>query len=325
MVQDYDSPFTYFGNKKHVAADVWSRFGAVKSYYEPFFGTGSMFFSSPYMDTIERAVLNDLDGMVANFWRSVKFSLQETACYCDMGQHEIELHARLLAVWKEIGQITHKLVEDVSWHDPKLAGYWATAMSADLVPRCGTGGGPWALDDKGRLHKRSDSAGMSFSKPNADRKNCIRWAAEGTVEASLLSLHTALTRAYVLCGDWQRCFIEYQLRETPIGVFFDPPYDEGVNKISAVYKQSKPITSSIKDWATKFGAKVNFRIAICGYSGEYDSLVAEHGWEEFKWKGTGGYGKTGKSAEAVGMINRHKETIWFSPYCLKPSSQSFLF
>jgi site-specific DNA-adenine methylase len=325
MAEKYESPFTYFGNKKNVASIVWARLGKVKAYYEPFFGTGSMYFSCPFLNDLQRAVLNDLDGMVANFWRSVKYSVHETACHCDMGQHEIELHSRLLAIWRETPTLTQKLVEDATWHDPKLAGYWASVMSADLTPLCGTRGGPWQLDEKGRLTKCTDSSGVAFSKPNTTRKNCVRWSIEGRLERSLLILHDALMHAYVLCGGWERCFIDYQMQDSPIGVFFDPPYDQEVNNMYSVYKESAGVTSSVKQWCANSGKNRNLRIAVCGYEGEYASLVSDHGWTEFRWEGTGGYGRSAKKAESNGVTNRLKERIWFSPHCLDGATEACLF
>ena len=35
-------PFPWFGGKRKVAAEVWSRFGTVANYVEPFFGSGAV-------------------------------------------------------------------------------------------------------------------------------------------------------------------------------------------------------------------------------------------------------------------------------------------
>jgi site-specific DNA-adenine methylase len=36
------APFPWFGGKRKVAAEVWSRFGRVENYVEPFFGSGAV-------------------------------------------------------------------------------------------------------------------------------------------------------------------------------------------------------------------------------------------------------------------------------------------
>lgn len=36
------SPYPYFGGKSRVADLVWARFGVVRNYVEPFFGSGAL-------------------------------------------------------------------------------------------------------------------------------------------------------------------------------------------------------------------------------------------------------------------------------------------
>ena len=67
------APFPWFGGKRTVAADVWARFGEVRNYVEPFFGSGAVLLNRPgwqpeasWIETV-----NDRDGFVANFWRAV--------------------------------------------------------------------------------------------------------------------------------------------------------------------------------------------------------------------------------------------------------------
>ncbi len=57
------------GNKSRIADKVISHFPAHKVYYEPFFGTGSIFFSKPKS---EYSILNDLDSDVFNLFLVVK-------------------------------------------------------------------------------------------------------------------------------------------------------------------------------------------------------------------------------------------------------------
>lgn len=64
------APFPWFGGKRRVASEVWTRFGAVDNYVEPFFGSGAVLLGRPTpFDGTE--TVNDLDGYVANFWRAV--------------------------------------------------------------------------------------------------------------------------------------------------------------------------------------------------------------------------------------------------------------
>ena len=41
------APFPYFGGKSRAAALVWPRFGVVRNYCEPFFGSGAMLLARP--------------------------------------------------------------------------------------------------------------------------------------------------------------------------------------------------------------------------------------------------------------------------------------
>lgn len=62
--------FPWFGGKRRVAAEVWSRFGQVTNYVEPFFGSGAVLLGRPWPFSGTETV-NDLDGYVANFWRAI--------------------------------------------------------------------------------------------------------------------------------------------------------------------------------------------------------------------------------------------------------------
>ena len=63
------APFPYFGGKSRACAQVWAAFGEVKNYVEPFCGSAAMLLGAPEGQRVE--TINDADGFVANFWRSV--------------------------------------------------------------------------------------------------------------------------------------------------------------------------------------------------------------------------------------------------------------
>ena len=58
------SPFPYFGGKSRATDLVWPRFGAVRNYVEPFFGSGAMLLARPEEWTGTETV-NDADGLAA--------------------------------------------------------------------------------------------------------------------------------------------------------------------------------------------------------------------------------------------------------------------
>lgn len=67
------APFIYFGGKARIASLVWERFGDTANYVDPFAGSLAVLLSRPddhqWWDRTE--TVNDLDGNISNFWRSV--------------------------------------------------------------------------------------------------------------------------------------------------------------------------------------------------------------------------------------------------------------
>ncbi len=75
------APFPWFGGKSKVAHIVWDRFGDVANYVEPFFGSGAVLLNRPSSPGTE--TINDLDCMVANFWRALQHAPNEVAFHAD--------------------------------------------------------------------------------------------------------------------------------------------------------------------------------------------------------------------------------------------------
>lgn len=65
IMSNLKAPFPWFGGKSKVSDLVWSRFGDVPNYIEPFFGSGAVLLGRPHEASTE--TINDLDCMVANF------------------------------------------------------------------------------------------------------------------------------------------------------------------------------------------------------------------------------------------------------------------
>lgn len=88
-------PFPYFGGKSKISSIVWEALGNPKHYIEPFFGSGAVLLNRPNFDpstSIES--INDKDGFIANVWRSLQFSPDETAKWCDWPVNHADLSAR---------------------------------------------------------------------------------------------------------------------------------------------------------------------------------------------------------------------------------------
>lgn len=126
----------------------------------------------------------------------------------------------------------------------------------------------------------------------------------------LFDLAARLRRVRVCCGEWRRVLtpaVTTYIGQT--AVLLDPPYDQ--EERSICYSHDENISVEVRAWALEHGDDPQFRIALCGYESEH----AEHmppRWECVRWKAGGGYGRSDR-----GRANRHRERIWFSPYCLK--------
>src|SRR3990167_3865706 len=145
-----DAPFPWFGGKRRVAREVWARFGHVRNYVEPFFGSGAVLLGRPApFDGNE--TINDLDGYVANFWRSIKLSPDATAEHAHHPVNENDLHARHVWLLQRRDTLRAQLEGDPDWHDPKIAGFWAWGVSCWIGSGFCSGAGPWRVDDDGKL------------------------------------------------------------------------------------------------------------------------------------------------------------------------------
>src|SRR3990172_8112543 len=90
------APFPYFGGKRTIAAEVWARLGDVPAFVEPFAGSAAILLARPdeHEWWARTETINDVDGMVANFWRAVSADPEAVAQYADWPVIENDLHAR---------------------------------------------------------------------------------------------------------------------------------------------------------------------------------------------------------------------------------------
>ena len=136
----------------------------------------------------------------------------------------------------------------------------------------------------------------------------------------MLALAARLRRVRVCCGDWSRiCTDAVVFNESPTAVFLDPPYLYSVGRDENLYStDSGNVAHAVREWAIAHGDDKRLRIAYCSY-GEVDM---PKGWERVYWKAPGGYGNQG---DGRGRENRHRETIDFSPYCLRSKADLFTY
>ena len=160
MTSLLSAPFPWFGGKRKVAAEVWARFGAVENYVEPFFGSGAVLLGRP--DPSGNETINDLDGYVANFWRSLKTSPDATATWADNPVNENDLHARHVWLLQQREDLRARLEGDPDWHDAKIAGWWAWGIACWIGGGFCSGHGPWRVnEDRQLVHLGDNGQGVN--------------------------------------------------------------------------------------------------------------------------------------------------------------------
>lgn len=130
------------------------------NYIEPFYGSGAVLLGRPGgAGKIE--TVNDLDGHIVNFWRSVQLQPDETARWADWPVSELDLHARHRWLVEQIPELRERLRADPKHCDPKMAGWWVWGIS------CWIGGG-WCAEPNNHKLVRLDGAGKGVNALGPD-------------------------------------------------------------------------------------------------------------------------------------------------------------
>ena len=156
------APFPWFGGKSRVAGRIWQRFGQVQNYVEPFCGSAAVLLACPF--DIPIVTLNDADGFIANFWRSVAYAPDEVVKWADWPVNENDLFARHIWLIKQQGRLINSLEIDPEWYDAKIAGWWVWGCCAWIGAGWCSGEGPWTVEDGGVVKMR-ELAGDSRKLP----------------------------------------------------------------------------------------------------------------------------------------------------------------
>lgn len=299
------APFPWFGGKSKAAPLVWERLGTdIGNYVEPFFGSGAILLQMP-KEVKCWAVVNDLDGLISNFWRSIAADPEGVAFHANYQVNEIDLQARHQYLVNIKTILTQKLIEDPDYFDPKIAGWWAWGCCAWIGSGwCEVKGGGGQGVKKKIPHLGDGGQGVNKKIPHlgnggqGDRSIFLsKWFHE---------IQSKLRETRVTCGDWERiCTASTMTQNGVCGVVLDPPY--GTTK--AVYAEdSKTVAGEVQGWCVENGATVKLRIALCGHAGQHEALESL-GWSVASPSKGGGY--QGKD---------DRERIWFSPHCLQPKA-----
>ena len=321
------SPFPYFGGKAKAASLVWNYFGDVANYVEPFFGSGAVLLNRPTEPQIE--TINDADGLLANFWRAIRFDPEAVAEYADQPIHECDLHARHSWLVGQRERITAKLEGDPEWFDAKAAGWWVWGISLWIGSGWCSGKGSWIVADGELVNFRQlphlGNAGQGINRQLPHLGNAGRGINRKRQELQVYfqQISDRLRNVRVCCGDWTRVTgPSVTFKHGITGIFLDPPYADTAKRADGLYaKDCLQVAHDVREWAIANGNNPELRIALCGYEGEHempDSWIAE------TWNTGGGYDGQSKDADTIGK-NRAKERIWFSPHCLSQAMPLFSF
>ena len=321
-----EAPFPWFGGKSTVAAQVWSALGNVSHYVEPFFGSGAVLLQRPHAAKFE--TVNDLDGMVANFWRATKSAPDLVADHADWPCNEADLHARHLWLVGHRERMTERLMGDADWFDAKAAGWWLWGACNWIGSGWCSGKGPWVsldgvMTDSRQLPRLSSAQGVNRQLPHLSEGRGVNrqlpHLSEGRgvnrklfITEWIAALSDRLRDTRIACGDWTRVTGPAVLDAGGgmTGVFLDPPYEQAER--ADVYAMESPVASDVRAWCADNGYNPTIRIVLAGYEGEHNSLQ-ELGWQVFEWKARGGYGSQGSGR---GRENASRERLWLSPNCM---------
>lgn len=287
------APFPYFGGKSRVADKVWDALGNVNRYYEPFFGSGAVLLSRPNFDQGSHyECVCEINGLLANAWRSIKHDPEKVIEFCDWPVSHVDLQARIKHMHEQKDSLTNSLKNDPSFCDAKIGSYFIYCMSIASAAE--------ALRSNSRaipkLHRRLGVVGRIDIPKEIDALFC------------------RLKRVAICCGDWSRiCGTSIDKMGGVVGIFFDPPYSANLIDKEIYGKEIDwTVADRVREWCISYGQRDDFRIVLAGYD-EHDSL-ADHGWRCEKWKAHGGLSNIAKGGRS---INHMRETLWYSPHCLR--------
>ena len=349
------SPYPFPGGKSAVASLIWERLGNVSCYCEPFLGSMATLLARPEEHKpygIE--IANDLNAYISNYWRATQGNPDEVARYADAPIFEADMHAKhLWLIYQGLpdAEFRKRMLSDPDYYDCKIAGWWLWGQGIWIGSSwCDVNSAEYRMNKRPsiqeslvvtsqqRPHLTHNSGVIRLSpKPAPEVLNrgfligelkhpvpsltSQTGAIHEGVYETMNALCERIKHVKLLCGGWKRCVSPgilnaYTDGNQVAGVLIDPPYSHELRDNHLYAQESATVAAEAASWAREHEHDRNLRIVFCGYS---DETMSEHefpGWDTVKWKATGGYGNQKKKGKNE---NRFKETLWFSPNCLKPA------
>jgi len=312
------APFTYFGRKSLIAPRVWSLFGDVKTYVEPFAGSLAVLLHRPSGFKGSETV-NDYSCHVVNAWRTIQSNPKGLAELCVAPASEVNTEAQHYALVRDEMSLRDKL-GDPHYYDTEKAAWWMKGQNEYIGCGWSSGHGPWKWSREDGWIKRTGGKGVNRQLPHLGagkgvnrqlphlgdegkgvNRQLLHLGDEGTGErakriAWLMDWFSALSdrlcRVRITCGDWKR-LANSKSATTKHGVtalFLDPPY----GGTEYVYGDKTPVSQSVNEWCAAIDDQ-KLRVVLCGRGSEHDNLI-DAGWQKEEWKTRKGYGSNNEEA-----------------------------
>lgn len=298
----FRQPYMYTGGKKGIAYFVWQLLGDPGVYVEPFFGGGSVLLNRPKFDKYySEEYVSDLDGMIINFWRTVKMDRHGLLKELERPLSEIELQA-MFRLANRTATLVDSLEDDDKYYSVRAAAAFVYTMCAAL---------PFNWSNKRVTLEYGDIPGMLRSSLRVP----------GEMEKYIDKLFERIRYVRMHRCDWlvllSRVESRYKKKEgTIIGVYLDPPYGSSDRKSGLYRKDSKRVEKGVVEWCESHGKDRRWRIVLSTY-GEYDSLLND-GWTRYVWRRDRRVEYEVKSGDDV-VRRQTYEYIYASPGCLNQS------
>ena len=284
-----EPPVFYFGGKRDLAPTVWQRFGKSKVYIEPFTGMAASLLGRP-IETFPSGFIesvNDKNALIANFFRSAQCKPEEVVHHAVHPPIEIELLARWSSLLAARHQLSEKLL-DPEYYDARAGGWWLYCFANFVRPREGAA--------KPRKMKPSFRASGILS-PNSQHR---AWD-------YFVELQQRMANVRIMCRDYQELLVDSEINEAKgnvASILVDPPYKANAEMYAKEFRTTPFDYDALLQRCIELGSRDNVRIALCGYSGDYDM---PDDWTIERWH---------PQEDSL-------ERVWYSPGCKDADMDSF--